>query len=149
NPDVSALEPTQLLQRLQECRREGMRARIAPAPISASPKPCDAPHPLALLRPRRQRPRQRRTNNCLSEIASSHCLPRLGPHQLLAFNAGDQIRKFKLAKWGSRSICAAETLSRAWPIWFITGPADDVCSMSAFPSRADLRRPSRQVSKGP
>jgi len=47
-----------LLQRLQECSGVGLRARI----VRAALEDPDAPHPLALLRARRERPRRRRAD---------------------------------------------------------------------------------------
>src|SRR5262249_52560414 len=52
--DVVPDSPAQLLQSLQECRVAGLRLRIV---RGVRHEHADAPHPLALLRPRRERPR--------------------------------------------------------------------------------------------
>src|SRR5262249_20460974 len=71
NSHVSAIGPAQLLQRLQECRNVALRARIVP--VAAALNHCDVPHPLGLLRTRRERPR-----NCAAhqrdELAPFHSI---------------------------------------------------------------------------
>jgi hypothetical protein len=64
---VSAVGPTQLLQRLLEHSGIRLRARIVRAALEHP----DAPHPLALLRLRRERP-HRRTAEQRDEIPSPH-----------------------------------------------------------------------------
>src|SRR5262245_15102119 len=72
NPHVSAVGPTQLLQRLQEGCDVALRARVVP--VAAALKHCDAPHPLALLRPRRERPRSRCPAEQRDEVATRHSI---------------------------------------------------------------------------
>ena len=74
NPHVSAVSPTQLLQRLQECRGPELRARIVP--VAAALKHCDAPHPLGLLRAGGERPSDGGATGKSDELAPPHtCLP--------------------------------------------------------------------------
>ena len=70
NLHVSAVGPTQLLQRLQERSDVGLRARIVR--VDAALKHADAPHALALLCTRRERPRGRRADDKRDEFASLH-----------------------------------------------------------------------------
>src|SRR5262245_10490155 len=56
---VAPLAPARLLQRLGERREAGASFRIVRAPIHEH---ADAPHPLALLRPRHSWPRRRAAN---------------------------------------------------------------------------------------
>jgi hypothetical protein len=58
---VAAVGPAQLLQTLCERCHAGLQVRIIRG--SADREHADAPHPLALLRPRRERPR----NRCAAE----------------------------------------------------------------------------------
>src|SRR6516164_2203867 len=54
HPHVAAFGPTQARERLRERREDSVRQRIVFVPPSY--ENADAPHPLALLRPRRERP---------------------------------------------------------------------------------------------
>ena len=55
DPHIAAVGPAQLLQPLQERRDAGLRFRIV---RGCGHEHADAPHPLALLRARRERPTQ-------------------------------------------------------------------------------------------
>ena len=69
---VAAVGPAQLLQPLQERRDAGLR--IADRPRRELDEHADAPHPLALLRARRERPRRRRTAEKRDELAPPHSI---------------------------------------------------------------------------
>jgi hypothetical protein len=56
HPHVAAIGPTQARKRLRECRRATLHLRIVSV---APPEHADAPHPLALLRARRDWPCRR------------------------------------------------------------------------------------------
>jgi hypothetical protein len=66
-----ALGPAQLLQRLPECRDIGLHFRIA---LGERIEHADPPHPLALLRPRRERPRRCRAAEEDDALPPFHCL---------------------------------------------------------------------------
>src|SRR5262245_33193914 len=57
DPHVAAIGPAQLLKPLPECPVTGVAVRIVGG--GAAREHADSPHALALLRPRRQRPRHR------------------------------------------------------------------------------------------
>ena len=65
--NVASLGPTQLLQRLAEYPLEGLSVRIAFG--GGTGEHADAPHALALLRARRERPRRRRAAEQRDELA--------------------------------------------------------------------------------
>src|SRR5262249_38562632 len=67
---IAADGPAQLLERLEECCVANLPFRI----IGRSPRRehADASHPLALLRPRRQRPRRRRAAAQRDDLAPAH-----------------------------------------------------------------------------
>src|SRR5258708_15190996 len=65
--------PTQLLQPLQKCRVASLHLRVV---RGERHEHAHAPHGLALLRARRERPRHRRAAEKRDELAPSHCLPR-------------------------------------------------------------------------
>ena len=64
---VSAVDPTQLLQRLQKRSRVGLRARVVR--VAGALKHTDTPHPLALLRARGERRDRHRAAGKSYEIA--------------------------------------------------------------------------------
>src|SRR5262249_1691051 len=66
---VAADGPARFLQTLQECREAGLSLRIFPGEIHQHP---DAPHALAPLRARRERPRGRRPAEQRDELAAFH-----------------------------------------------------------------------------
>src|SRR5215470_16659313 len=68
-PDVAPFNPSQLLQRLLECRIAGCGTEIADTAHDA-----DAPHSLGLLRARRARPRDYRAAEQRDEVAPSHSI---------------------------------------------------------------------------
>src|SRR5262249_3311756 len=70
NLDVLPDSPAQLLQSLQECRVAGLRLRIV---RGVRHEHTNAPHPLALLRARRERPRSRAAEP-RDEVASPHSI---------------------------------------------------------------------------
>ena len=71
DPHVAAVGPAQLLQALQERRDAGC--------VPDRPRPChehaDAPHPLGLLRARRERPRCRRATENTEKFPPPHVRP--------------------------------------------------------------------------
>jgi ELWxxDGT repeat protein len=71
DPHVAAVDPAQLLQRLQECRVAGLPLRIVDG--AAAAEHADASHPLRLLRARHHRSRRRAAEKS-DEIASSHSM---------------------------------------------------------------------------
>src|SRR6516165_7610440 len=68
---IAALAPSQLLQPLFEGGGPGLRAGVA---LGQSGQNTDPPHPLALLRPRRERPRGRRAAEQRDELAPLHSI---------------------------------------------------------------------------
>src|SRR5215831_8864840 len=68
---VAADGPARFLQTLQECREAGLSLRIFRGEIHQHP---DAPHALALLRARRERPRGRRPAEQRDEFAPPHSI---------------------------------------------------------------------------
>src|SRR5262245_47583536 len=68
---IAADRPAQLLQRLPECGIAGRHLRIV---CGETREHADAPHPLALLRARRERPRRRRAAEKRDEFAPSHSI---------------------------------------------------------------------------
>ena len=69
DPHVAAVGPAQLLQPLQERREAGLSFRIV---RGQAHEHADAPHPLGLLRARRERPRGRRAAEKRDELAPPH-----------------------------------------------------------------------------
>jgi hypothetical protein len=67
DPQVAAVAPAQLLQGLCERREAGLSFRVFRGPIREH---ADAPHLLALLRTRRERPRRRRAAEQRDERAA-------------------------------------------------------------------------------
>ena len=72
DPHVAADGPAQLLQPLQERSDAGLRFGIVRGQVREH---ADAPHSLGLLRPRRERPRRRRTAEQRDELATFHVAP--------------------------------------------------------------------------
>jgi hypothetical protein len=70
NPNVTALCPSQIAQPLCQSGKEPLGQRLGLGKLYQHP---DAPHPLALLRACRHRPR-RRASEQRDEIATFHCL---------------------------------------------------------------------------
>src|SRR4029077_20491317 len=70
HPDFVALRPPELLQSLPESRAVGLRFRVALRIAHQRPNP---PHPVSLLRARRERPR-RRAAETRDEIAPPHSI---------------------------------------------------------------------------
>ena len=68
---VAAVGPAELLQRLYERRFAGLSFRIVRCRVHEH---ADAPHALSLLRPRRERPRNRAAKQ-RNELAPLHVLP--------------------------------------------------------------------------
>ena len=66
---VAAVGPAELLQRLYERRFAGLSFRIVRGRVHEH---ADAPHALSLLRPRRERPRDRRAAEKRNELTSPH-----------------------------------------------------------------------------
>src|SRR4051812_7491507 len=71
DPDVAAIGPAQNLQALQESGDTSLIFRIVRSGGNDHP---DAPHPLALLRPRGKRPRCRRAAKQRDELAALHSI---------------------------------------------------------------------------
>src|SRR6516162_10869523 len=67
DPQVAALAPAQLLQHLPESRDAGLLVLV----LRRVHQHADAPHPLALLRARRERPRGRRPAECGQQFPPS------------------------------------------------------------------------------
>src|SRR5262245_10212079 len=80
DPGVAAVGPAQLLETLQECSVTGLRF---PVVRSQAHYDADAPHALALLRTRRERPRSRAAEQ-RDELAPSHVGHGLPPFPLCA-----------------------------------------------------------------
>src|SRR5262249_39754846 len=72
DPHIATLAPTQLLQRLQERRDLRLTFRIGGGHVHEH---ADAPHPLALLRACRERPRRRCAADQRDELAAPHSIP--------------------------------------------------------------------------
>ena len=72
DPHVAAVGPAQLLQPLQERRDAGLRFRIV---RGRGHEHADAPHPLGLLRARRERPRSRRATENTEKFPPPHVRP--------------------------------------------------------------------------
>src|SRR5262249_18648189 len=70
NVDIAALRPSELSKFLLECRDPRLGVMVALAIAQQNP---DLPHPLRLLRSRRERPRYARATNQRNELAPSHC----------------------------------------------------------------------------
>jgi hypothetical protein len=71
HPQIAALGPPQLLQSLTKLRDAGDRYRIF---VRLAEEHSQAPHVLARLRPRRERPAGRAADE-RDELAPLHCLP--------------------------------------------------------------------------
>ncbi len=84
--------PAQLLQPLQERRDAGLTFRIV---RGAGHEHADAPHPLALLRARRERPRRRRAAEQRDELAPLHSIT----SSARASSVGGTARPSILAVW--------------------------------------------------
>jgi hypothetical protein len=74
DPQMAANGPTQVRKRLRERRDAKLLIRIV---FVARPKHADAPHAVALLRARSERPRDRRAAEKSDEFASSKAKPHL------------------------------------------------------------------------
>ena len=81
DPHVAAVGPAQFLQPLQERRDAGLSFRIVRGQVHEH---ADAPHPLALLRARRERPRSRRAAEQRDELAPLHVDHPASPRQSVA-----------------------------------------------------------------
>ena len=66
DPEVAALNPPELLKALPERRDPSLRFRVA---LGIPYQRSDAPYPLGLLSPRRNRPRRRRAAEQRDELA--------------------------------------------------------------------------------
>ena len=73
-PNVTAIGPAKVLEALLEGREAGLHFRII---FAKGNQHADPPHPLGLLRPRRERPGRRRAAEKRDEFASLH-VPRPG-----------------------------------------------------------------------
>src|SRR5262249_39798638 len=71
DPHITSDRPAELLQPLQQCRETPLSLGIAPGQIHEYP---DAPHPLAVLRSRSDRPRGRCAAEKRDEVAPSHSI---------------------------------------------------------------------------
>src|SRR6266436_58770 len=69
--DIAAFRPSTLFQPLSECREASLRFRIV---LGEPHQHADPPHPLALLRARRERPRGSRAAEHRDEPASVHSI---------------------------------------------------------------------------
>src|SRR5262249_55783823 len=69
--DVAAVEPAQLREPLHERRYAGLKLRIV---SGAEPQPVDAPHPIALLSARSERPCCSRAAEQRDELAAPHSI---------------------------------------------------------------------------
>src|SRR5215510_12348149 len=92
DPDVAADGPTQLLQALQERRVASLSFRIVRAQVHEH---ADAPHPLALLRMRRERPSRRRAAEQRDELAPLHSIT----SSAMLSSVGGTVRPNILAVW--------------------------------------------------
>src|SRR5262245_42484810 len=68
---IATVGPAELLQSLQECRVAGLTVRVI---YGRGMEHADASHPLALLRPRRERPCRRRAAEQRDELTPSHSI---------------------------------------------------------------------------
>src|SRR5262249_9304709 len=68
--DIAAFRPSTLFQPLPECRHAGLGFRTV---LGARYEHADAPHSLALLRARRERPRSSTAKQC-DELAALHSI---------------------------------------------------------------------------
>ena len=80
DPHVAADGPAQLLQPLQERREAGLTFRIV---RGRGHEHADAPHPLGLLRARRERPRAAAPPSSRDELAPPHVRLLLRKHHLI------------------------------------------------------------------
>src|SRR5262249_30413018 len=71
DPDVATLRPAELPERFLEHGDAGLRFRVA---LGKRHQHADAPQALALLRPRRERPRCRRAAEQRDDLAPSHSI---------------------------------------------------------------------------
>src|SRR5262249_4588139 len=71
DPHVAAINPAQLLQALQECRKASLALRIV---RRQAHEHADASHALRLLRARPERPRDRRAAEHRDQRATSHSI---------------------------------------------------------------------------
>ena len=67
--DIAPFGPAQLLQRLPQHCIDGLEVRVG---LKGARNHADAPHPLGLLRVRRERPRRYRTAEQRDEFAAPH-----------------------------------------------------------------------------
>src|SRR5688572_21159993 len=100
--DVAVLYPSERLESFSKGSNAGLCFGIV---LGEPMQEYDAPHLCA----RRDRPRRRRAAQKRDELATSHCLPALGPHQKMVFNPSHQSRKLRLVKWG-RAACALQEI---------------------------------------
>ena len=70
HPDIAALRPPELLESIAERRDTGLSFRVA---LGIPHQRADPPHPLALLRARRERPRRRAAEQG-DELAPPHSI---------------------------------------------------------------------------
>src|SRR5262245_21626442 len=69
HPDVASFRPTHVLQRFPERRNAGLSLRIA---LGKAHQYTDPPHPVRLLRARRERPRRRGAGEQRYDLATVH-----------------------------------------------------------------------------
>src|SRR6266516_6724276 len=103
-PDVAPFNPSQLLQRLLECRIAGCGTEIADTAHYA-----DAPHSLGLLRARNERPRDRRAAEQRDELAAVHSITSSACSRPLKVSTLDHLAKDRLhvfLRKRSQGLCA-------------------------------------------
>ena len=89
DPDVAAVRPPELLESLPECGDVGLSFRVT---LGIAHQHADPPHPVGLLRTRRERPSGRRAAQQRDELAPLHCpMPPVLPTERIAHlgTAGD------------------------------------------------------------
>jgi hypothetical protein len=91
DPHVAAIAPAQLLQPLHECDESALPFRIVRGQIHQHSNP---PHPLALLRARRERPGGHATTQKRDELAAPHT----------ASPPGETPDELRLSHWGAMSV---------------------------------------------
>src|SRR5262249_34009343 len=132
DPYIAADCPTQLLQRLQECRIARLTLLVIRGQVR---KHCDAPGPIRLLRVRHERP-YRRASERTEKFAPPHVLPtvRLShpttPQKEGPGCPGPQVRRKRYRRKAVLLFAATDLLLRA-ALWIV-------------PRRSDRRRASQQ-----
>src|SRR5262249_12386106 len=107
--DVLPVSPTETLERGQECCDAGLHFRII---CGNHHQDANAPQPLAVLRPRGERPRRNRASNHLDEVAPSHAA-RSGAH-----DQANPIQSAAVAPccWTAKTCAALEGASTQNPL---------------------------------